>query len=213
MISEAALQELIADSDHKKALLKAIPDMIFLLDYEGVYLDYRGGRGMAFIPGEHIIGSSIYDSDMPRPLVEAIMAHVRHAIDHCELHEIRYDLPFPSGETRSYNSRAVRYGEGQAVRIVRDITDWVRDRNELTQNLARLEQFAFLTSHELRVPVANILGLASLFDLELLPGEERDYIQKFAIAARQLDAITRQMQQLLGDTNKCTKGCLAPDLP
>lgn len=185
------------ESERREALLKAIPDIIFLLSYDGTYLDFRGGNGMVFIPNDKIIGSSIYDSAMPRPLIDQIMAHVRHAIDHNELHELNYSLTFPDSGIRFYESRAVRYAEGQAVRIVRDVTERIQDQERLKDYLTRLERFAFLTSHELRGPVTTILGLTSLFDLKPLPHEEREYVKRISEAADQLDTITRQMQQLL----------------
>jgi len=181
----------------KNALLQAIPDLIFLMSQEGEYVDFRGGQGRAYIDQAIIIGSNIHDSDIPKDIVAKILAHNNRAIETGEVGELEYSLTFENGEVHHYESRSMRYSENLAVRIVRDMTDHVNAQREVTDYMRRLEEFAFITSHELRQPVANILGLTSLFSLELLPAEERKLIGHIAGAAQNLDSIIHRLQEAL----------------
>jgi PAS domain S-box-containing protein len=76
------------------------------------------------------------------------------------------------------------------------------DRQNLMADLLRknqyLEQFAFITSHNLRAPVANMLGLASLYNLDD-PADptNRSLIDHFTLSAQRLDGIIQDLSDLL----------------
>lgn len=181
----------------KNALLQLIPDLIFLMNRDGKYLDFKGGNGRVFINSETIIGSNIRDSNMPEATIALILGQNIAAIETGEVQQCEYDLPFADGTTHYYEARTIRYDNNSAVRIVRDITE----RKELAiaqeKYIRKLEKFAFIVSHELRQPVANIMGLASLFQLELLPEEERVFVEKIGAAAHTLDEIIHRLNQAI----------------
>lgn len=189
--------ELVRARQRKNALLRVIPDLIFLMDIDGKYHDFRGGNGRVFINQETIIGSYIQDSGIPADVVAQILAHNRAAIETGEVQTLDYALPFADGEVHYYESRSVRYDNNRAVRIVRDVTERKRLEIEQEKYIRKLEVFAFIVSHELRQPVANIMGLASLFQLELMPQEERQFVEKIGMAAQQLDEIIHRLNKAI----------------
>lgn len=71
-------------------------------------------------------------------------------------------------------------------------TESLRQQNE------RLRAYAFFNAHNLRGPVANILGLISLTQSDDFTIEEKmAFVSKLAQAAKQLDASVRQIQERL----------------
>ncbi|WP_181305090.1 PAS domain S-box protein [Rufibacter sp. XAAS-G3-1] len=70
--------------------------------------------------------------------------------------------------------------------------------SELTQNNADLKQFTFITSHNLRAPLANLTGIANLIDTQTIPeGRNKILIQKFKESTAQLNAIINDLLEVL----------------
>ncbi|HEY5749452.1 MAG TPA: two-component regulator propeller domain-containing protein [Chryseolinea sp.] len=106
---------------------------------------------------------------------------------------------------------ASQNGELQMAReIIEEQNDEIRLRNEtleeevkartkdLVEYNQQLEQFAFISAHNLRAPVARILGLGNILDLvKSEPEEKNAIIDKLVIATRELDAVVRDLTTIL----------------
>jgi two-component system, sporulation sensor kinase E len=81
-----------------------------------------------------------------------------------------------------------------------DITEKKQIELKVAQQIQDLQEFAFLTSHELRRPLANILGLTSIFNHNNLADEfNAKIIQHLEFTALQLDEIIHKMNDLLAE--------------
>lgn len=75
---------------------------------------------------------------------------------------------------------------------------------ELKKHLHQVEQFSFISAHNLRAPVARILGLASIFDRSKVIGKENlSILDRVVASARDLDIIIHDLGAIL-DTQKNT---------
>ena len=76
----------------------------------------------------------------------------------------------------------------------------------LTQQKNDLEQFSYIVSHNLRAPVANILGLANIFDRSN-PGtpENAEVFTHLSLATINLDTVIRDLNQILSIRNNLGK--------
>ncbi len=69
---------------------------------------------------------------------------------------------------------------------------------ELIDYTHQLEQFAFVTGHNLRAPIARLLGLVSIIDLENLSNpDNRLYIKNLEIVTKELDSIIIDLNKVL----------------
>ena len=68
---------------------------------------------------------------------------------------------------------------------------------ELHKRLDELQQFSYTISHNLRGPVASLLGLASLFDLEKADENNRQLMVHAQTSAQALDLVIRDLSQVL----------------
>jgi ligand-binding sensor domain-containing protein/signal transduction histidine kinase len=69
---------------------------------------------------------------------------------------------------------------------------------ELTEQNQQLEQFAFISSHNLRAPVSRILGLGNLLSYSNVSAEERSsIIEKITHSTKELDMIVKDLAQIL----------------
>ncbi|MBD0255258.1 MAG: PAS domain S-box protein [Cytophagales bacterium] len=90
-------------------------------------------------------------------------------------------------------------GVGQDITARRQAEE---ERQKLIGDLTRknhdLEQFAFITSHNLRAPVANMLGLATLYNAaDPADPANQSVIEHFTLSAQRLDAIIQDLSDLL----------------
>jgi two-component system NtrC family sensor kinase len=108
--------------ERMRALLDALPDLIFRQSIDGTYLDFLASRpDELLVPTESLIGTNIRQLPMPPLLIERIFMHLERAIRQGTLEVFEYDLEVAQG-WQSYESRIVRSGPDEAVCIVRNIT-------------------------------------------------------------------------------------------
>jgi signal transduction histidine kinase len=68
---------------------------------------------------------------------------------------------------------------------------------ELVEYNQQLEQFAFMSSHNLRAPIARILGLGNLLELTNEKSDETKIQQNLIAAARELDRVVKDLNTIL----------------
>ena len=76
----------------------------------------------------------------------------------------------------------------------------------LLQRNKDLEEFSYIVSHNLRAPVANMLGLASLFKrTELSEEQHRELVPHLEDSAKRLDTTIRDLNEVLSIRNSAMK--------
>lgn len=74
----------------------------------------------------------------------------------------------------------------------------VHSRTEkINTQLSQLEKYAHMNSHEVRGPLARVLGLVGLIKIDKRNGADPAIIDKLEIAAEQLDEVVKKMNSLL----------------
>jgi PAS domain S-box-containing protein len=146
------------------AILRALPDWMFLVSNEGVFLDcHVKDRAYLLAQPESFIGRNLLDVLPPR-LAHDLRALFDRVVRTDEPGTLEYEVPI-NGETRYYEARAVRCDHDKVLSIVRDVTERKRAEHqarELGQDLAhigRVTTLAALTgslAHEIRQPLAAI---------------------------------------------------------
>ena len=126
---EAALH---ASEERSRAILNAIPDLMFLLDRDGTYLDYHvSDESFLLKPASEFIGKK-YTDVLPPDLAARIswsFVEVRQSEKPVRL---EYTLPVPQG-VRAYEASIVQCDGDKVLTIVRDITQ----RKEAEESLKK----------------------------------------------------------------------------
>lgn len=159
-------EELVRSSQAKlRALLNAIPDMMFRVDADGTYLEFIPADDMSpAVPPTTFLGRKVNEV-MPSGLAETFTTVVKRVISTGNAETMEYRLPasLPDGEVRDYESRIVKSGAGEALAIVRDITPDKLAEQELIRLNQELDGYAQTVSHDLRTPLTSIkLAVESL---------------------------------------------------
>ena len=134
-----SLQELRASEARNRALLDAIPDLMFRIARDGTYLDAEADEEEDLTaPADQIVGSNVFDR-LPRDIGERLMRSIHRALSDGETKTIEYELEL-RGEPRSFEGRVVASGEDEVLVIVRNITERKRKEDELRRLYVELER-------------------------------------------------------------------------
>jgi PAS domain S-box-containing protein len=115
-------QQLGEAVEQNKVLLEAVPDMLVLLDKNGVYLDYKPSPEFApLLPPGEFLGKSLAET-LPGEAAEINLRHLRRVVETGEKQTYEYQLS-KDGRVRDYEARLVAAGGGRFLAMIRDITD------------------------------------------------------------------------------------------
>ena len=152
-----------------RALLDANPDMIFRMNREGTYLDYKADTTDLYVQAEaSIIGKKNRDI-MPPEFADLVDRYIKQTLDSGELQEFEYQMITPKRGLRNYEARMVASGIDEVITLVRDITERKQAEEEIKLKNALLvklntdkDRFISILSHDLRSPFNNLLGLSEI---------------------------------------------------
>jgi PAS domain S-box-containing protein len=140
-----AMRDLQAAEARNAAVLNAIPDLLFELDADGRYIDYRAPRADAIaVPAESLIGKTVHQVLPPRA-AEACMRAIRVAQAQGRSSGEHFELPLAAGDTwfeLSVSPKAVTAGsKPHFIVLSRDVTE----RKRAEDRIARMAYFDSLT--------------------------------------------------------------------
>jgi PAS domain S-box-containing protein len=123
-----------------KAILCALPDFLFILDANGVYLDcFIPVNLQPFVAKEIFLGKNLKDI-LPPNVVNLVWPYYLYAMETHEMQSVEYSLPLPDG-LRQYNARIVVYDEDKYLTVIRDITGHKELESTLKEQVEILETF------------------------------------------------------------------------
>jgi len=159
--------DLLQSETRNKALLSAVPDLIFRIRRDGVFLDFKSTPdNLLLLPAEQIIGASINEI-MDASISDKAMLCIEMALLSKETQTLEYTLKV-GNSSHIFEARFKDSGEDEVTAIIRDVSA-----------RARLEQmksdFINRASHELRTPIATMLLMVNLLDGESTEQEEQEY--------------------------------------
>ena len=128
----------LLESEYKnKAILKALPDIVFTLDGKGLFLDcQQGGGHELFLPKEVFIGKNI-EEVLPTQIARKSINALRSVMETGVMENIEFDMEIENGKL-SYEMRMVKSGSNEIIAIARDITE----------DKKRRERVEFLSYHD-----------------------------------------------------------------
>ena len=155
---EEELRKSVATS---RAFADAIPDMVFRLSKDGVYLDYRPGKEIRpFVPPSEFIGRTVFEV-LPPEGARAIMETVRQALETEKVVAIQFPLLEKDGQ-HIYEARIAPCGKEETIAIVRDITKRRRAEEAVREEKNRLESVVEDRTKKLSKSNAQLMAEATV---------------------------------------------------
>lgn len=156
------VDELRASEARTRALVDANPDMLFIFDADGTYLEFRvPSETVLAVEPERVKGRRVSEV-LPGPLAEEALVKIREVIATRRPQSFEYELMTQQGMMYC-DARLVPF-DGRCLAIVRDSTDRRRRLDEEIRNnkLESLGVFAGGLAHDFNNILAALIGNISL---------------------------------------------------
>ncbi|MEG4505776.1 PAS domain S-box protein [Microcoleus sp. F6_B4] len=135
--SKQAEAELRKSEATNRALLNAIPDMIFRCRADGTFVDFKPAKDFEnILPQKALIGKKAQDI-LPAAFADKILSGHQQAIATGEIQVVEYQMPV-NDELYDFEARIVFCTDDEIIAIVRDITNRKRFESKLHRQAAAM---------------------------------------------------------------------------
>jgi signal transduction histidine kinase len=206
----AVIRERDETSDRNRAILRAMPDLVFLITRQGVYLDYHARDPSRLLaPPQSFLGKSVREI-LPTDIAERIMECLARTGIKDDPQVLEYSLTI-QGEEKHYEARLIGMEGEKTLSIVRDVTDRQRASQALSDSQEKLRQ----SHNQIRKLLGRLIDVQEAERRRISRELHDDLNQKIAtlsIGISQLkrklpmsnDDLITELDQLRENTNRLT---------
>ena len=184
-----------------RALLDAIPDMIFEFKRDGTILQYvSSARNRPLLPPDQFLGKRITEV-LPPSVADQTLFAIERVLNSSHVHAFEYQL-LQDDENRTFEARITPLSPDTVLAIVRDVSlqKWILNEretliSELERKNAELERFSYTASHDLKSPLITIKGFLGF----LREDAKRGNLKRLESDIQRIGDAADKMQRLLND--------------
>ncbi len=179
-LQEATLKELSESQKKTRAILKALPDVMFIFDREGNYLDYHAKNEADVIKSEeHLLGSNV-KKELSEDFANKILNGIRKAAESGQV-QVLVHRDRVNQRMMDMELRIAPIKDGTFLMIGRNISErknMERElkgaRDEMQKALEAKSMYLASLSHEIRTPLTSIIGVTSILEETDLSEEQQE---------------------------------------
>lgn len=197
-----ARQQLADREEYYRTILKTIPDPLFIIDRNGIILDFIAETQHLPALPDAFIGKKLNNilTDIEAKKLDDV---IQKAFVSRELIEFPYSIEI-KGEKFHYLARIFAFGQDKLIALSTDVTERVNNQlrieallDETKEQNTRLKNFTQIVSHNLRSHVSNMLGLLNILEFKNPEYLNDDIIKMLAAAAQNLNQTIANLNKVL----------------
>lgn len=206
-----------------RALLNAIPDSMFRISREGIFVNFKAAKeNNLFISNGEFLGKHLYEV-LPSEVAEPTMNCVQRALETGEVQVLEFQFSV-NNNLRDYEARIVVSTENEVMAIIRDITDRKKSEVDIRNSLEKQKElgelktrFVSMTSHEFRTPLTTILSSTELlekYNKKLSDEKKTQHLHRIKVSVKHMTQLLNNVL-LIGKAEAGKLQCrpVAMDLP
>ncbi len=199
--SEVEIQCIGFDFTKKQAQIQSIienlPDSVFVVDKNGICLDIIVSHKSHKLEMDKLGIGKHFDIVTPNKSI-SIMDFIEQTDQVGDIQGIKYYEEFKNKKKWFIaNLSSLVYDKEKCfLWVSRDITQIVDYQIKIEAQNKKMSEIAQLNSHQTRAPIARILGLASILEIDSLSEKNNQIIQYVKEASIELDKIVTQVSKL-----------------
>ncbi|MEP4548462.1 MAG: EAL domain-containing protein [Saccharospirillum sp.] len=180
---------------YSKAVLTAMPDMIFVVDNKGVFLQSNDHAKQA-VKNDDLLGKTLHDI-LPVDLADKGMVAIDQAIASGDqvTYEYQMDIEGPS----YYEARVKSLNNDQVIFVIRDITSEVIAEAELTKSRALVNAIVNAQSQFIHEEVSEQIFQMLLDDLLKVTESEYGFVGEVRFENEQPYIVAKAISEVLDD--------------
>lgn len=182
-----------------RALLNAMPDSMFRISKEGIFVNFKAAKDNNFpMLRSEFLGRSLFDI-LPTEIAQQVMNCLERALQTGEVQILECQM-LVKENLRDYELRIVTSAENnEVIAIVREITERKQAEAEIYNALQKEKElnelksrFVTMASHEFRTPLSIILSSAELLEYcsnKLSEEKKLNHLQRIQAAVKQMTGL------------------------
>jgi PAS domain S-box-containing protein len=199
--AEEALKE---SEGWNRAILNSLPDTVYLIDQDGVYVDVLAAGDSANTSGRAtFVGDSIYD-ELNSHHARAIAERIGTVIANGSVEIVEYEVfHAESNTTKFYESRISKVSSETVLSLTRDITErksaelaLLKSNETLKIRNDELDAFSHTVAHDLKNPLTLVIGYAGLLNEaagDMKPAEVKQYLSNILLNSKRMNSIIESL--------------------
>lgn len=113
----------------RKYILSTIPDLLFIINKDGVFTSYHGNRKALYQPPNVFLNNKL-NSILPKPLAEKTFSYIKKALRTNKIQIFNYSLEI-NNKLNWFEARMIAINNEEVMSIIRDITSLKEQQDQI----------------------------------------------------------------------------------
>jgi PAS domain S-box-containing protein len=175
-------RKILNSEENNRAILRAVPDLLFKADKKGVLTDYRPSSESnkeAFkrlIQSEEVIGKNIDQVLNDKRVAAEIKEHIQRTLKEETVVSHNFSIAYGENENQKvhFENRYSKVNEGEVVIVLRNVTDTVEYEQKLVESVKEKEILLKEVHHRVK---NNLQVINSILNLQSSYVEDEETLQ------------------------------------